>query len=127
MNSIHGEIMKVRRGEVVIVDFPYSDQTGRKVRPALVVQSNVWNQRLDDTILALITGSRHRRVGATTQYFVDISTDEGQQTGLRFDSVIQCENLITYDQSLILRVIGSLSTSAMRQIDACLKAVLGIP
>ena len=96
--------MKVRRGEVVIVDFPYSDQTGRKVRPALVVQSNVWNQRLDDTILALITGSRHRRVGATTQYFVDISTDEGQQTGLRFDSVIQCENLITYDQSLILRV-----------------------
>ena len=87
--------MKVRRGEVVIVDFPYSDQTGRKVRPALVVQSNVWNQRLDDTILALITSSRQRKVGATTQYFVDISTDEGQQTGLRLDSVVQCENLIT--------------------------------
>ena len=86
--------MKVRRGEVVIVDFPYSDQTGRKVRPALVVQSNVWNQRLDDTILALITSSRQRKVGATTQYFVDISTDEGQQTGLRLDSVVQCENLI---------------------------------
>ena len=119
--------MKIRRGDIVIVDFPYSDQTGRKVRPALVVQSNVWNQRLDDTILALITGSRHRKVGATTQYLVDISTDEGQQTGLRLDSVIQCENLITYDQSLILRVIGSLSASAMRQIDACLKAVLGIP
>ena len=119
--------MKVRRGEVVIVDFPYSDQTGRKVRPALVVQSNVWNQRLDDTILALITSSRHRKVGATTQYFVDISTDEGQQTGLRLDSVVQCENLITYDQSLILRVIGSLSTSAMHRIDAYLKAVLGIP
>ena len=30
--------MKIRRGDVVIVDFPYSDQTGRKVRPALVVQ-----------------------------------------------------------------------------------------
>ncbi len=119
--------MKVRRGEVVIVDFPYSDQTGRKVRPALVVQSNVWNQRLDDTILALITSSRHRKVGATTQYLIDISTDEGQQTGLRLDSVVQCENLITYDQSLILRVIGSLSTSAMHRIDACLKAVLGIP
>ena len=93
--------MKVRRGEVVIVDFPYSDQTGRKVRPALVVQSNVWNQRLDDTILALITSSRHRKVGATTQYFVDISTDEGQQTGLRLDSVVQCENLITYDQCVL--------------------------
>lgn len=119
--------MKVRRGEVVIVDFPYSDQTGRKVRPALVVQSDVWNQRLEDTILALITSSRHRRVGAATQYFADISTPEGQQTGLRLNSVVQCENLITYDRSLILRVIGSFSTSAMQQIDDCLKAALGIP
>ena len=119
--------MKVRRGEIVIVDFPYSDQTGRKVRPALVVQSDVWNQRLEDTILALITSSRHRRVGAATQYFTDISTPEGQQTGLRLNSVVQCENLITYDRSLILRVIGSFSTSAMQQIDDCLKAALGIP
>ncbi len=104
----------------------YSDQTGRKVRPALVVQSDVWNQRLEDTILALITSSRHRRVGAATQYFVDISTDRGRRTGLRLDSVVQCENLITYDQSLILRVIGHLSASAMQEIDTCLKAALGI-
>ena len=56
--------MKVRRGEVVLVDFPYSDTTGSKVRPALVVQADTLNQRLDDTILALITSSRHRRMGA---------------------------------------------------------------
>ncbi|MFQ6039224.1 MAG: type II toxin-antitoxin system PemK/MazF family toxin [Candidatus Poribacteria bacterium] len=118
--------MNIRRGDIVLVDFPYSDQTGRKVRPALVVQSDVWNQRLDGTILALITSSRHRRVGAATQYFIDISTDEGRQTGFRFNSVVQCENLITYDQSLILRVIGNLSAKAMRQIDDCLKAALGI-
>jgi mRNA-degrading endonuclease toxin of MazEF toxin-antitoxin module len=45
--------MKVRGGEVVLVDLPYSDHTGSKVRPALVVQADAWNQRLDDTILAL--------------------------------------------------------------------------
>ena len=45
--------MKIHRGEVVLVDFPYSDHTGSKVRPALVVLGDVWNQRLDDTILAL--------------------------------------------------------------------------
>jgi len=50
--------MNVKRGDIVLVDFPYSDQTGRKVRPALVVQSDVWNQKLDDTILAIITSSR---------------------------------------------------------------------
>ncbi len=111
--------MKVRRGGIVLVDFPYSDQTGRKVRPALVVQADVWNQRIDDTILALITSSQHRRIGTTTQFEIDIMTTEGQLTGLRLNSVIQCENLITYDQALILRVLGRLSASAMQQIDVC--------
>jgi mRNA-degrading endonuclease toxin of MazEF toxin-antitoxin module len=27
----------MKRGDVVIIDFPYSDRTGSKVRPALVV------------------------------------------------------------------------------------------
>ena len=118
--------MKVHRGEVVLVDFPYSDQTGSKVRPALVVQADAWNFRLDDTILALITSSRHRRVGATTQLAIDITTAEGQQTGLRLNSVIQCENLLTYEQDNILRILGRLSATAMQQINSCLKAALGI-
>lgn len=118
--------MRVHRGDVILVDFPYSNHTESKTRPALVIQANQWNQRLDATILAGITSSRHRRVGASTQYFIDISTTEGEQTGLRLDSVVQCEKLITFSQSRILRVIGRLSDSAMQQIDACLKSALGI-
>lgn len=118
--------MNVHRGDIILVDFPYSDQTGSKVRPALVVQSDGLNQSIDDTILALITSSRHRRVGANTQLFIDITTSEGRQTGLRLDSTVQCENLITYDRVLILRILGSLSASLLLQIDDCLKAALGI-
>jgi mRNA interferase MazF len=118
--------VNVRRGDIVIVDFPYSDRTGSKVRPALVVQSDVWNQRIDDTILALITSSSQRRVGVPTQYFIDVSTVEGQRTKLRLNSIVQCENLITHDQRLILRVIGGLSDVAMEKTDTCLKAALGI-
>lgn len=70
--------MKVHRGDIALVDFPYSDQTGHKVRPALVVQADLLNQRLDDTILALITSSQRRRIGAATQFEVDIATTEGQ-------------------------------------------------
>ncbi len=119
--------MKVRRGEVVLVDFPYSDGTGSKVRPALVVQTDLLNQRLDDTILALIPSNRHRTAGATTQRFIDITTAEGQQTGLRLNSIIQCENLLTYEQALILRILGRLSDAAMEHINICLKAALNIP
>jgi len=45
----------MKRGDVVIIDFPYSDRTGSKVRPSLVVQSDTLNPIRDDSILAIIT------------------------------------------------------------------------
>ena len=119
--------MNVRRGEIVIVDFPYSDQTASKIRPALVVQADLWNQRLDDTILAPITSSHNSGNVTSTQYFIDVSTPEGQQTGLILNSVVRCGNLIAYNRNLILRIIGRLSPYTMQQINECLKAALGIP
>lgn len=118
--------MNIHRGDIVLVDFPYSNLMGSKLRPALVVQSEVWNQKLDDTILALITSSQRRRIGASTQYVIEISTETGKQTGLRLDSIVQCENLITYEQSNILKILGSLPVSEMQMVDKCLKAALGI-
>ncbi len=68
--------MSVQRGQVVLVDFPFSDRTGSKVRPALVVQDDDWNAALDDTILALISGSRRRNVGSPTQRFIAVNSPE---------------------------------------------------
>ncbi|MGA7495828.1 MAG: type II toxin-antitoxin system PemK/MazF family toxin [Isosphaeraceae bacterium] len=45
----------MKRGDVVIIDFPYSDRTGSKVRPSLVVQSDTLNPIRDDSIRAIIT------------------------------------------------------------------------
>ena len=101
--------MIVLRGDIVLVDYPFSDRTGSKVRPALVVQADRLNRSITDTILAAISRSTHR--ASPTQLFVDISTAEGSQTGLRQNSMIQCENILTYDQRLLIAKIGELSAS----------------
>lgn len=116
----------MKRGDVVLVDFPYSDQTGSKLRPALVVQADALNLKLDDTILALITSSRRRMVGTATQLLVDISTAEGRQTGLRMESVVQCENLVTCDQRLLKKKLGDFVPILMASIDGCLRAALAL-
>jgi mRNA interferase MazF len=117
--------MSVSRGDVVLVDYPFTDRRGSKVRPALVVQEEALNRRITDTILAAISRSTHR--ASATQLFVDISTAEGGLTGLRQNSMIQCENLLTFDQRFIIAKIGQLPPALMRQTDACLKAALGLP
>jgi mRNA interferase MazF len=119
--------MPVHRGDVVMVDFPYSDRTGSTVRPALVVQADRLNHQIDDTIVAMITSSRRRVVGSPSQLEITSNHADFAASGLRMDSLIQCENLLTVDQNFILRTIGRLSKSTMQQIDDCLKVTLGIP
>jgi mRNA interferase MazF len=117
--------MSVARGDVVLVDFPFSDRTGSKVRPALVVQADILNRRITDTILASISRSTHR--ASATQFSIDISTAEGARSGLRQNSMIQCENLLTYDQRLIVAKIGELSAPLMQRVNDCLRAALDLP
>ena len=116
--------MSVSRGDSVLVDYPFSDRTGSKVRPALVVQADALNRRITDTILASISRSTHR--ASVTQLFIDISTPEGDGTGLRQDSMIQCENLLTYDQRLVITKIGQIYEPLLEQINDCLKAALDL-
>jgi len=45
----------MKRGDIVIVDWPFASGLGRKPRPALVVQNDRDNSRLLNTVLAMIT------------------------------------------------------------------------
>ena len=92
--------MNVARGDVVLADFPYSDRTGSKVRPCLVVQCNANNQRLDDTILVTITSRKQLAQVEPTQLLIEANAPAGRQAGLLFDSAVQCENIVTIDMRL---------------------------
>ena len=115
----------MNRGDVVIADVPYSDRTGSKIRPAVVVSTDKNNAVLDDVILAAI--SRVARPKAFTHVFVDPATLDGQAAGLLHPSYIQCENLFVFDQQFIVRTIGSLSPALLQQVNQCLKLALDLP
>jgi mRNA-degrading endonuclease toxin of MazEF toxin-antitoxin module len=88
------------------------------------VQTDTLNLRIDDTILATVSRSTHR--ASATHLFIDITTPDGKASGLRQNSMIQCENLLTYDQRLIIAAIGHLSPQLMQQISNCLRVALDL-
>jgi mRNA-degrading endonuclease toxin of MazEF toxin-antitoxin module len=114
------------RGDVVIVQFPYQDGNRGKNRPALVVQCDRNNRRLQNTVVAMITGNIQRAETESTQLLIEPTTSEGQSSGLHGPSAVKCENLFTIAQADILRTIGHLSPSVMAKVDASLKASLGL-
>ena len=77
--------MSIRRGDVVIVDWPLFRPGGTKPtkpRPAVVAQNDKDNNRLTNTILAMVTSVTHRSP-ESTQLLVEIGTPDGKLTGLR--------------------------------------------
>lgn len=58
--------MKYSRGDVILADLPFSDRTGSKDRPALVVQNDRNNARLEDVIVEMITRTTARAAGEST-------------------------------------------------------------
>lgn len=113
----------MKRGDVVIIDFPYTDRRASKIRPALVVQNDSDNSQLLDTVVALITGNISY-VEETTQYFVEPDTLEGASSGLHGPSSILCCHLYTVRQSRIIQIVGNLSENTMQQVNESLKAAL---
>ena|SRR5436190_15103038 len=118
--------MPVTRGDVILAFVANVGSPGGKVRPALVVQSDHNNARLNETVIVPIT-SNISRVHEPTQLLIEISTPDGAASGLLHDSAVRCERLHTIPQADVRRVIGHLSDALMQQIDACLKAALSIP
>jgi mRNA interferase MazF len=112
----------MNRGDVVLVDWPYSDSLGTKLRPAVVVPDFL-NGLIDDTVLVQITGTHHGVPG--TEVEIDPAVELG--SGLVKVCYVSSTNLLTRDQMKIDQTIGFLSDTAMQQIELCLKTVLAMP
>ena len=117
--------MKVKRGDVVLLSFPFSDGDATKVRPALVVQDNDLNKRLNSTVVAMIT--THRPSMTAAHVTISLDTDAGRASGLLHDSTVKCHNLFTIHQSKIMRSIGKLPSNEMDNIDHGVVTALDLP
>jgi mRNA-degrading endonuclease toxin of MazEF toxin-antitoxin module len=115
----------MKRGDVVVVEFPYADGRRGKNRPALVVQNDRDKHRLSNTVVAMISGNL-AHASEDTQVIIDPVSETGRSSGLHGNSVVKCLNLYTVRRQDILRTIGQLSAELVAQVDGALKNALGV-
>lgn len=120
-------MIDVRRGDVVLVAFPFmaGHELKRKRRPAVVVQSDRYNRRRAAVIVVAVTSTRaHREL--PSKVTVGRDTREGRQGGLRLDSVIDCQTVVTIPREEIVASLGRFPPDLMRRIDLALNDALGL-
>jgi mRNA interferase MazF len=112
----------MKRGEVVLVDWHFSDLKGSKLRPAVVVQADFLNALIADTVLVQVTGKTRR---AATEVLLDPVAEPS--SGLTKTSYAVCNNFLTAAQARVHARLGELSAAAMKEIEEKIKIALELP
>ena len=110
--------MNYKRGDVVLVRFPFTDLTTTKRRPALVISTDLYNQSQVNLIIAAITSQTHRLgIG-------DCLIQNWRAAGLVKPSQVKAI-IATIEQSLVLKKLGTLASNDMAIVEQALAKALG--
>ncbi|MDR3232257.1 MAG: type II toxin-antitoxin system PemK/MazF family toxin [Planctomycetaceae bacterium] len=106
---------KFIKGDIVVIPFPFSDLSGSKRRPALVIAGISG----DDVILCQITSAARNDSDA-----VVLETADFEQGTLPVKSFVRPNKIFTAAQQLILNRACRLKPEKMREITAAIVQIL---
>jgi mRNA interferase MazF len=94
-------------GDVVILPFPFSDLSSRKLRPAVVVAKADFS----DLIFCQITSKDRSENGA-----IKLTPNNFKHGGLNLTSYARPDKLFTGDESIIVNTYGQLDDSTRQDL-----------
>ena len=112
--------MTYERGDVVLLQFPFTTFVRGKQRPAVIVSIDIYNQAGDDVIAAAITGNLK-----AAQRPGDYLLSYWREAGLTKESLVKSV-LFTVEKSLIIRRLGKMRETDMEGLSQGLKEALGL-
>jgi len=108
-----------QRGDVVLVQFPFSGLGGSKDRPAVVVSTDIYHDDWDELLVAAITSRPPRTTRAT-----DCPLTDWKTAGLHQPSWMRC-HVATVQRTLLIRKLGTLTANDLQNVERCLRKSLG--
>ncbi|WP_090386328.1 type II toxin-antitoxin system PemK/MazF family toxin [Dyadobacter sp. SG02] len=103
------------KGEVVVIPFPFSDLSGSKRRPALVLADLIG----DDLLLCQITSQSSKDIHA-----VPLSITDFLNGSLPVDSFIRPMRLFTADKNIVIRKAGLLRAKLVDDVTRTIVRVI---
>lgn len=107
----------MRKGVIVLIPFPFTDLSGQKVRPALVLHGS----RGDDCIVAFISSNASKK-----KFPFDVHIVASKKNGLKVDSVIRVDTIATLQKKIVIGELGVLEDAARKTVDGALKKLFAI-
>jgi mRNA interferase MazF len=105
----------MRKGDIVLIPFPFTDLSGAKNRPALLLINSD-----DDITVAFITS----QLSWTDKGNIEI--EPSSSNGLKKTSLIRLSKIMTLSKDLVIGKLGELSEEDIKKINRELTILLNL-
>ncbi len=118
-----GSTTTYKRGQVVVVNVPFSNHSGVKARPALVVSAESLHRNIPDVIVCPISSQPrfYRRPGPG-----DCPLRSWRAVGLRHPSTVRIAKILAVDTQIIKRGLGVLPAPDLARVEVELRQAFGL-
>jgi mRNA interferase MazF len=106
-------------GDLILVPFPFTDQSAAKRRPAVVISSAAYHRARPDLVIMAVTSQQISTMAVGEAYIQD-----WRGAGLLKPSVLK-PVLTTIDPALVLKKLGRLSMTDEAALRQAISAILG--
>lgn len=103
--------MIISQKEIVLLPYPFTNLEGTKVRPALAVSNNNFNNKSDDCVMVPLTS-----VLKDEPYSIIITQEDLVSGKLLKPSRIRADKIFTVQKNLIIMKIGKLNEKTFEKI-----------
>ncbi len=113
----------IKRGEIVLLSFPFTDLQTTKVRPALVVSSDFFNKIGKDAVFIFITSKLYNE---PFDIRIDKEDTSFWPTKLKVSSTLRASKIMCLEQSLVRRRLGCLDNKTLQKVEQALIRLLSL-
>lgn len=110
-----------KQGDIVLIPFPFTDLTAIKRRPAVITSSERFNKKYNDVIVLAITSQIPERL---SEEDILLSPQEQKEAGLPKTSLVKVGKIVTIDQRLIRKKLGTLSFTTFKKLTNALDQIV---
>ena len=106
-------------GDLVLVPFPFTDQSAIKRRPAVLVSSAAYHRTRPDLLIMAVTGQQPSTLSVS-----EVQVQDWRGAGLLKPSVLK-PVITTIDPALVLKKLGQLTSTDQAALRQVLTTILG--
>ncbi|ASJ03843.1 type II toxin-antitoxin system PemK/MazF family toxin [Thermococcus barossii] len=104
-----------------MLELPFTNYVGSKLRPVLVVSSDELNAISDDIVVLKITSQSH-----FAEFQVELSEKDLVFGKLKKRSYVDCSSVFTVEKSLVIKCIARLSEEKLDEVKETLRRTFSL-